>query len=173
MGNKPSKVTSLTAKAESNTLNFTWKQTEDSEGFGAYGYRLIASTDKSAIEKADISAPGKDLKVVDVEVPSGTETGAELTAELNNLDFGTEYYIAIASGTYFGELSEKSDIISVKTGSNNPPVITLEKTTAVQKAHQTVKYYMNIADPDGNQFEVTAETVSPEATKRTEKTGGK
>ena len=173
MGNKPSKVTSLAATAESNTLNFTWKQTEDSEGFGAYCYRIIASKDKSAIEKADISAPGKDLKVVDVEVPSGTETGTELTAEIKNLDFGTEYYIAIASGTYFGELSEKSDVISVKTGSNNPPVITLEKTTAVQKAHQTVKYYMNIADPDGNPFEVTAETGSPAATLVTENAGGK
>ena len=173
MGNKPSKVTSLAAKAESNTLNFTWKQTEDSEGFGAYCYRIIASKDKSAIEKADISAPGKDIKVVDVEVTSGTATGAELTAELKNLDFGTDYYIAIASGTYLGELSEKSDIISVKTGTNNPPVITLDKTSAVQKAHETVKYYMNIADPDGNPFEVTAETGSPAATLIAENAGGK
>lgn len=173
MGNKPSKVTSFTASSESNVLKFKWKQVEDSKGFGAYGYRIIASKDKSAVEKADISNPGKDLKVVDVDVTSGTKTGAELTAELKNLDFGTDYYVSVASATYLGELSEKSDVISVKTGTNNPPVIKLDKTSAEQRAHQTVKYYMNISDPDGNPFEVTAETGSAAATLIEENANGK
>lgn len=163
MGNKPSRVASFAASAESNTMTFSWKHNSDDKGFSSYGYRIVVSSDKSAVEKADMASPDKALKVVDVDVVSGTAEGSEMTASLGNLNFGTEYYAAVASCTYLGEYSEKSEVVSAKTGSNNPPAITLEKTEAVQKAHETVKYYMNIADPDGNPFEVTAETGSSAA----------
>ncbi len=152
MGNVPSVVKSYSSTSNSNNIVLSWSQTKDSKGFDAYGYRLLLSKDKSELEKVDVANPGKGIVTLDVDVPEGTASDAELSGTFKDLEFDTEYYVGISSRNYQKEYSKISAIKPVRTGINNPPVIKFDNASVTQKAYQTVKYAMSVYDPDGHSF---------------------
>lgn len=152
----PNAVTSYTATASSNSVNFSWTATSTPKGHKTYGYVLLASTSQSSLENLDMSSIGSDVVYTTVVTPSDVDAGETMTGTLTGLDFGTDYYVAIVGYDYSHNYSAISTIKSVTTGVNNPPVITLSDASTVSiHAYETATVGFTVSDPDGHDVTVS------------------
>lgn len=155
----PSAVSAYTANAISNNVDFSWKVTGNSKKIAAFGYVLIAGTDRSTVESADPSNPSSALAVQAIEVPESAKVGDNISGRLSGLEFDTDYYVAIIGYDYSHNFSDISEVKQVKTGGNNPPVITIDTPEELLvdgvpniRAFQTIDIPVSIEDPDGHNF---------------------
>lgn len=150
----PSKVDSYTATPVSNSVDMSWNVTSDSKNRPAYGYMLLASKDKNVFKNIKLNEPGENIKVSRIETPEGAKTGDAIKGSLKDLDFDSDYFVAIAGYDYRHNFSELSEVKHVRTLRNNPPVITLGQKLFIIKAFQTVYCPIGISDPDGHDVTV-------------------
>jgi len=81
-----------------------------------------------------------------------------MSYELTGLSFDTDYYFRIQGESLTGLVSPLSEEITVRTGHNNPPVITpLDGTTATIRSFETGTLRFRLEDADGH-------TLTPEVT---------
>lgn len=150
----PAAVTDLKATASSNNVDVTWKVTASKKGTAAYAYRLFYGTDQNSVKKATAADPGSGVNSIVVE--TGIKKTGETLSKSFALDFETTYYFKVLGYDYNLNYSENSNIASVKTEANNPPVITpLSSIDNIKvRPFESVMINFTVSDPDGHSFTV-------------------
>ena len=157
----PDVVPSFEAKAISNSIELTWKVTANSLGIPATGYVLYAS--KSSLSNLNPASPGEGVSTA-IALVNDLQEGDTMTAQIENLEFDTPYYVTIAGYDYGRNFSEASAQKRLTTLKNNPPVITTSYSGDYRiHAHETVSIPYTVSDPDGHPIKVTYETGSDAA----------
>ncbi len=150
----PEKAENLKATAHSNNLDLTWTVPGDSKGHPAYGFTVVYGKDKAEVEAADPSAGSKGGVKVRSIVPE-TAVGTTVALTLDDLEFSTVYYIKVVGYSYASTYGAQSDILTVTTERNEPPVVESDYSGPITlKAHETKTVTFRIYDPDGHKFTV-------------------
>lgn len=148
----PEKVDSYEAEGFGGVIDFSWKVTADEDNDKAYGYLLLASSDRSDLDNVDCRNLPDDVFRSMVSV--GTlNVGDEMKGTVSGLAFSSDYYVCIVGYDYQQNYSEPSEIKAVSTTANNAPVISSEDSDPVEvKPFETFKRTYTISDPDHNSF---------------------
>lgn len=150
----PDPATGVTATSKSNSVTVNWKVTADEDDVAAYGYLVAVSETRADIQSLDPRNLPATVRHTVVEVGSAS-VGAPISATLSDLAFNTNYYAAVIAYDYAGNYSEISNIVSVRTQPNNPPVIKTEyKGDYRVKPFATLSVSYTVSDPDGHPFEI-------------------
>ena len=84
---------------------------------------------------------------------SNAKAGDRVSYSVTGLEFGTQYYFLVSSGTALGAESEFASC-SVTTGYNTPPTVSpVYGTTLTLKSHKKGRLEFNVSDPDGQELE--------------------
>ena len=148
----PEPATDVTATTDANTITMSWSVTEDSEDVKAYGYKALAATDADSFRKIDLNNIPEDVKAASVTVGT-TPIGDAISATLDDLAFETDYYIAVAAYDYRENYSALSEIQTIRTGKNTPPVVTTDYTgDYIIRPFDKITVEYAVSDPDGHSF---------------------
>lgn len=159
----PKPVSSVTCEVISNSIAFRWNATSDPDDVVAYGYKVLVSDNKDAVLNSDPKTPSQGVQTVDV-LTGQLKVGEELSGSVSGLEFNRDYYIVVAAYDYAGNYSSKSEVFTVRTDKNNPPLISTDyQGSYVVKAHKALTVTYNIEDPDGHKFNVDFTAGSPAA----------
>ena len=152
----PDRVSAISATARSNNIKVKWTVTRDEDDKKAFGYMILASKDR------DLLNDGLNFRDLPEEVVSMTVTTGDLNVgdaiegTISDLDFETEYHVAVVGYDYNSNYSGLSPVKSVQTLGNNPPVIRTEYDGDWQiRSHETVDVEFEIYDPDGHKFNIS------------------
>lgn len=146
----PRPVTDPVVVPKSNNILLTWKVTSDPDDNKAWGYRIIASKDKTAFSGMRPGALPESAVYADVLTGSIKE-GEEMTGSITGLDFETTYHVAVAAFDYRRNYSALSSVYTVTTEGNNPPTATTSYDGDFKvKSHEVLSVEYVIADPDGH-----------------------
>jgi len=151
----PSSVDDFTAETQSNNIDLGWNVTADENGIPSYGTLVVYSKDKSAVAGTDPANPGSNVAAVKFET-GDLYAGDSQSETITGLEFETTYFVAVAPYSYNGNYASLSQVKSVKTGGNNPPVISTEDETSGLRLTASDKVILNfsITEPDGHDFTV-------------------
>ncbi|MCI1640314.1 MAG: S8 family serine peptidase [Bacteroidales bacterium] len=150
----PDAVSQYTAVPSSNNIDFTWKVTGNKSFIKAYGFILLASTDRAKLENVSLNNPGDGIIVKSLDTPDDAGIGDEISSRITGLSFDTQYYVAIAAHDYSMNYSALSGIKTVTTGINHPPMISIDNANLTIHAYETVEVPVKIYDPDGHSIKV-------------------
>lgn len=142
--------------ATGNRINATFNVTASPEGEAAFGYMLLVSKSRSALES--ITDPRNlPADVFRSEILVGNRNAGErITASIGNLEFEQEYYAGIIGYDYAQNYSALSSISAVRTLANTAPIINClsDKTQFVLKSFESVSVPFEIYDPEGEEITV-------------------
>lgn len=153
----PEAVSQYSVTASSNRIKFSWNvtQDQDSPSGKAYAYLLLASTSREDFDNLDSKSPPTTISCTAVKVGE-IPLGDEIEGLIENLEFDTDYYVALAGYDFNRNYSSLSDIKSVRTMPNNPPVIECDATNNIQiRRFETKSIGFHMYDPDAHSFLVT------------------
>lgn len=146
----PGEVTDLEGEVSSNNVTLSWTATADTASHPAYGYIIIYGTDSSVVSSA---RPGALNGASSVTVTDVSSAGDSMSKAISDLGFQTSYFFKIYAYSYNMLYSEASQIITVVTDENNPPVIETTYTgTSTLKSFESISVPVTITDPDGHSF---------------------
>lgn len=156
----PEVVESYESSVSANVITLTWKVTRDSDDKKAYGYLLLAAKNKDLFNNLKYNNLPKDMKSVSVETGEAA-VGTMISGSLNDLDFNETYYVGIVGFDYNRNYSALSEIKTVKTLKNNPPVVSTEHSGDIKvPAHSVVTIPFTIEDPDGHAVTITYQNAT-------------
>lgn len=167
----PAKVTDLSATAKANTITVSWTVT-GSDKLPAAGYYLFSGTDQNAVAESTQDKTGKGVKKTTV-ISTPYSVGETITATLKSLKFETPYWFKVIGFDKQPAYSEASDLLTVTTPANNPPVITPDEPTEglAIRSFESKEISFTITDPDEHVF-ITEVTPGSKAETWTETAGG-
>ena len=167
----PAKVTDLSATAKANTITVSWTVT-GSDKIPAAGYYLFSGTDRNAVAESTQDKTGKGVKKTTV-ISTPYSVGETITATLKSLKFETPYWFKVIGFDKQPAYSEASDLLTVTTPANNPPVITPDEPTEglAIRSFESKEISFTITDPDEHVF-ITEVTPGSKAETWTETAGG-
>lgn len=148
----PAKVKDFSLEQDVNSVTLEWKVTEDPDDGVAHHYVLLYSKDKAALQSYSKTRPDAAVKTTSVDV-GGAKVGNLISGTISRLDFDSLYYFAIIAADYSGNCSEMSQIKSVRTPVNNPPVITwVDKISlpVMVRSHEKFTASFTVEDPEGH-----------------------
>lgn len=163
LNDTPLKVSEYYVNAQANNLNFSIRVLSNTARHTPAGYLLLASKSKSDLSSVDPNALGDGVISRYVTTPEDATAGSLIALSLNDLEFSTDYFTAVVAADAGGNYGEVSEIKSVRTEDNNPPVITASAYEIVVKAHEILSLPFNVKDPDGHSVAVTMEAGSTAA----------
>ena len=150
----PEKVTSIEAKAVSNSIQMTFKVPSDKDDKKAYGFLLLAAKDADLLENSDPSSLPSGV-ISETIMTGDLKVGAKITGLIDDLGFEEQYHVAAFAFDYNRNWSPLSPVYAVTTEKNNPPVITTDYQGDYRvKSHEVLKVKYAVSDPDGHTFEV-------------------
>ncbi len=160
---EPPVVEQYELSASGNKIDATLTVGVDSRDERVAGYLVVAGRNKEAVESASPLTLGSGLYSEYTALSPEVKAGDTYTVSLHELDFETQYYVAVFSANARRDYSEISPVKAVKTGINNPPVITPSPDNAFQPdaaGNYTFRYFQDVElkwslyDPDDHPFEV-------------------
>lgn len=150
----PEKVTSIEAKAVSNSIQMTFKVPSDKDDKKAYGFLLLAAKDADLLENSDPSSLPSGV-ISETIMTGDLKVGAKITGLIDDLGFEEQYHVAAFAFDYNRNWSHLSPVYAVTTEKNNPPVITTDYQGDYRvKSHEILRVKYAVSDPDGHTFEV-------------------
>jgi serine protease len=150
----PDRVEEYSASVSANRISLSWKVTRDEDNGKAYGYLALAAKDKSLFNSLNCKKLPSGMSSVNVETGEKS-IGDELSANIDGLEFNDTYYVAIAGYDYSRNYSDLSEIKTVKTEKNNPPVVSTDYSGSYAiRSHEEVTIPFSISDPDGHSVTV-------------------
>ena len=160
-GKKPPLSTTVTeVSSYSNSVSMSWEVTSDPDDKKAYGYLALACPDSATLAKAKFSALDSSITSVAVE-GSILPVGETLSATMTELEFDTDYYVAVVAYDYQRNYSALSAVRKVRTGKNNAPVITTDYTGSFRlMPYEKLTVEYSVSDPDGHPFTVAVDPGS-------------
>ena len=154
----PQRVAEAVAAPQSNNIVITWNVTSDPDDNKAWGYRIIASKDRSVFDGMKSGAVPESAVYADV-LTGSLKVGEQMTGRISELEFETGYHVAVAAFDYRRNYSTLSPVYAVTTEGNNPPTVTTGYDGDFKvKSHEVLSVTYDIADPDGHA--VTVEYTS-------------
>lgn len=151
----PMPVSVLNGTANANAINLGWTVPGSEDVNPPYKFTIYYGTVSLAGLDPD-NLPGS-VSSVDL-LTYGRKTGENMSQTFPGLSFDTDYHFRIRSESLIGLVSELSKEIIIRTGHNNPPVITpLDGTTATIRSFETGTLRFRLEDADGH-------TLTPEVT---------
>lgn len=148
----PEKVDAISVSSKSNFIDLSWTVGKDTDNKPVYGYYVFYSTDEQDVQAATVENHAN--AEMSICVP-GAKIGETAAVTLTNLRFETTYYIKIVSYAYNMIKSEDSDIVSISTEPNNPPVINVDgETDLVLRSDKEALLAFTFSEPDGHKFEI-------------------
>jgi hypothetical protein len=151
----PEPASNVSVRAQANSLVLSWKVTSDPPRDGkAEGYIAVAAKDASALAGLDPKNIPASVKQVTVEV--GTRAvGDAISATLTDLEFNTQYAVAVIAYDNAGNYSALSTIQTASTAKNNPPVVKTDyKGDYRVKPFEKLAVEYTVSDPDGHDFTI-------------------
>ena len=147
----PEPLSHIEVEARANNLFFTVDVPADPDNTTAYYYNVYYGT--SRFSESDLS----DAELFRTTVKDAEDAGDGLKSfVLRGLDFNTGYYYAISASDFAGNESALSDVMTVSTGSNNAPAITVDSDEPlVAKAYGSYSRTYTATDPDGHSVELS------------------
>ena len=148
----PAKVTDLSAKAKANSVTVSWTVTGSGK-IPAAGYYLFSGTDKNAVAESTPDKTGKGVKKTTV-ISTPYAVGETVSATLKSLNFETSYWFKVIGFDKQPAYSEASNLLTIKTPANIPPVITPDEATeglAIRSFESKVITF-TVTDPDDHFF---------------------
>lgn len=102
----------------------------------------------------DFSTLSEDLSVINRN-SSGLHAGDTLVFAVDNLDFNTTYHFSVRGVDAFGNTSELSENVVIKTRDNRPPSIeAMNGTDHVFRQHEQARLKFTVTDPENRLKEV-------------------
>ena len=102
----------------------------------------------------DFSTLSEDLSVINRN-SSGLHAGDTLVFAVDNLDFNTTYHFSVRGVDAFGNTSELSENVVIKTRDNLPPSIeAMNGTDHVFRQHEQARLKFKVTDPENRLKEV-------------------
>ena len=146
----PLPVTTLSGSSQSNSVTLRWS-VPGSDTVNP-PYKFIIYYAPSSLEGLDPENLPETVKTVEI-LTYGRKAGETMSYTFPGLSFDTDYHFCIRSESLTGLASELSQEITVKTGHNNPPVITpLEGTSLTIRSFETGQLHFKVTDADGHQL---------------------
>lgn len=145
-GIAPDPVTDMNIVWGSNSVTLTWSVTQDEDNGTPDKYNIYVSTaslaqvDLTTLEPA-LSVDVKRMKVGDV-----------VTAKVEHLQAETKYYVALVGVDRFGNSSEPAFDEGVSLTNQAPVVTPRTSGDLILKAHETLKVYYDVTDPEGQPY---------------------
>ena len=164
----PAKVTDLSATANSNNVTFSWSVT-GSGRIPAAGYYLFSGTDKKAVEQSTPDKTEKGVRKTTI-ISTPYVVGETVSHTLSGLNFDIPYWFKVIGFDKQPAFSEESEIQTITTPANNPPVITPSEPTEglTIRSFESKIIVFKVSDPDGHSYTMDlkpgsdAESWSPE-----------
>lgn len=157
----PEVVSSVKADVVSNRISLKFKVTKDKDDSKAYGYMAVASKNAALLKNLNPSALPEGV-VSEIVYVNSLKPGEEITAVLDDLDFGTEYYFAVTGFDYNKNYSGFSPTASARTYENGVPVISTDYAGDFKvKSHESLNVNYVITEPDGHKLNVQYDCSSP------------
>lgn len=151
----PDKIEEYSVSASGNTVGFEWKVPSDADGEVAFGCVLLYGKDRSAFNELNPAKLPSAVSAKFVGTPSGARVGDVVSDYVDGLDFETTYYVSLASYDYSKNYSELSEVKTVKTKKNDPPVITTDYEGDYKvKCSKTLEVDFHIYDPNRHEISV-------------------
>lgn len=145
----PDKAVSIETESLSNNIYVSLPIPADEDD--RYPHTLTVYYDTK--ELTDTTSANK--KMFDLSL---SDVGKVETFLLNDLEFFTEYYIAVASTDLAGNRSELSDVVKATSSGNLPPEISSDyEGKWVMHAHETHSIHLTVTEPDQQPFDVKLE----------------
>ena len=156
----PQRVIEASASPKSNNVVLAWNVTSDPDDNKAWGYRIIASKDKTVFSGMKPGSVPETASYADV-LTGSLKVGELMTGTVSELEFDTEYHVAVAAFDYRRNYSSLSPVYTVTTEGNNPPTVTTGYDGDFKvKSHEVLSVDYVIADPDGHLITVEYEAGS-------------
>lgn len=146
----PSGVGTATGKVRSNIVTLRWTVPADPDDGKASGFNVYYR--KTPLTGLNVNNPPSDVMINNFPV-GDLNVGDVYEAEINELEFNTQYYFVVNAFDFSGNFSPLSAQVTQTTLSNNPPVINVEDSINVMmKRHETVVLRFSGSDPDGHEI---------------------
>ena len=165
-GEAPAPVSNYSSDIVSNSVDYTITVTGKGEDNApAYGFRLLASKDKAALQAADPAKPASGISHEDI-LNKDVPVGGTISGTLSGLDFEQVYYVAVSAFDYGRNFSEISSISEITTGSNHAPNIAYDIPGGKIEipSFKAVSIPFTAIDPDRHAVKVTISGGSAAAT---------
>lgn len=145
---KPGTADNVKTTVRANSVDIVWTVKGNSDGYPAYGYKVICGKDKSLVENADPSKSSISGALVK-NVLSKAKIGETEKVTFTGLDFSSTYYVRIVGYSYMNVYGESSPTVAFNTVFNNPPVIESDITgEIILRSHEKKVINLVITDPD-------------------------
>ena len=150
----PAKVTDLEGSAKSNSVTVSWSVT-GSGNIPAAGYYLFSGTDEAAVAASTVDKTETGVRKTTV-ISTPYEVGEKISYTFNSLNFETAYWYKVIGFDKQPVCSEESDLATITTPANQPPVITPSIPTEglTIRSFETKVLSFNAEDPDGHTFTI-------------------
>lgn len=151
----PDKVEEYELEAVGNRVRLQIKVTADKDDAKAFEYVVYASENEEAVRNLVRDAVPDDVYEYRFKVGS-TEIGEYMRIHIDNLEFEKEYFFTIIGCDYSQNYSEASEVKSVRTVSNNAPVIIPQQ----EEMNHTIRSFENLTlsfmiyDPEAGETQV-------------------
>lgn len=144
----------------SNNIVLSFPVPADEDDDRAFGYRIFASRERSALER--LSPALKPQGVICEDFFTGkVPLGGNYTATLSGLEFETGYFVTVYAFDYNRNYSPSCGILYAETGTNNPPVVQTDYPGPFSlKAHESLRTVYRYSDPDGHKTRISVEPGS-------------
>lgn len=151
----PLPVSVFSGKAQANAITLNWTVPGSADVNPPYKFNIYYAPD--ALTQLDPEHLPGNVSKVEV-LTYGRKAGENMSYELAGLSFDTDYHFRIQGESLTGLLSPLSQEITVRTGNNNPPLITpLDGTAVTIRSFETGTLRFRLEDADGHAltYEVT------------------
>ena len=151
---KPGTAGDVKAAVRANSVDISWTAVANSDGYPAYGYKLICGKDRSLVENAD---PSKNTVAGTFtrSVLAKAEIGSTEKITFRDLEFSSTYYVKVVGYSYMNVYGDPSQVVEFKTVVNNPPVIESDSAgELILKSHERKVINLVITDPDRHSITV-------------------
>lgn len=158
----PGAVADLEGAGRGNNLDLAWTVPADEDGKAAYGFMVMYDTEKSKVE----AATEKELGGVRyMTFTPNAKVGDKVEFSIPFLEFETTYHVKMAAYSYGRNYSVYTDVMTLTTTGNNPPVIefTTEEDLTLMPS-ETINIMVEVTEPDGHKMTVDLIPGSPAET---------
>lgn len=148
-GIAPDPVTDLQVEWGANSVVLSWSVTKDDDNGTPDSYNVYVST--NSLDTIDFS---KTEPTVSVDVKQ-MKVGDRVTAKIEKLAAETKYYLAVVGVDRFGNFSAAAKEQGVSLSNQAPVVNRRTLGDIVLKAHESLKVYFDVTEPEGQPYTFT------------------
>ena len=118
----PEKVSDYQLSAVRKTVSISWKVPEDEDDGAAFGAQIFYGTNEDAVRRSSSSSIPAGVAMLDSKV-SDKAAGDIINETVSDLQYSTTYYFVIYAYDRSGNISDASEIKSVRTPDNHAPIV--------------------------------------------------